>query len=175
MNTEPFIQRYFVEGLAHASYLIGVGGVAAVVDPKRDVDDYIADARRLGCQIIAILETHSHADFVSGHLELAQRTGAPIYISRHAVATYPHRDMVDGEVTVCDLRSELRGGRPPLVVDVRSASEWQAGHIAEARHAALPTLPGALGNLPRDTAMAVICNGGYRSSMAASVRGHKMP
>ena len=68
-----------------------------------------------------------------------------------------------------DLRAELRNGHPPLVLDVRSPAEWQGGHIAEARHAPLTTLPGALGDLPRDTAMAVICNSGYRSSLAASL------
>src|SRR5580658_8493292 len=98
MNSALLIQRYFVEGLAHASYLLGAGGLAAVVDPKRDVDDYIADAQRLGLRIIAILETHPHADFVSGHLELAHRTGAPIYISRLAEALYPHRGVADGDV-----------------------------------------------------------------------------
>jgi glyoxylase-like metal-dependent hydrolase (beta-lactamase superfamily II)/rhodanese-related sulfurtransferase len=93
-----FEQRFYIEGLAHASYLIGSDGQAAVIDPKRDVDDYIQTAAREKLKIVAILETHPHADFVSGHLELSQRTGAPIYVSHVAPATYPHTAARDGEV-----------------------------------------------------------------------------
>ncbi len=93
-----FEKRFFVEGLAHASYLIGDGGEAAVVDPKRDVDDYIETAEREKLKIVAILETHPHADFVSGHLELAQRTGAAICVSHRAPATYPHTAARHGQV-----------------------------------------------------------------------------
>lgn len=92
-----FERRFYVEGLAHASYLIGDSGQAAVIDPKRDVDDYIECAKREGLKIVAIFETHPHADFVSGHLELAQRTGAPIYISHRAPASYPRSPMRDRE------------------------------------------------------------------------------
>ena len=91
-----FERRFFVEGLAHASYLIGDSGQAAVIDPKRDVDDYLETAEREKLKIVAIFETHPHADFVSGHLELAKRTGAAIYISHRAPATYPHRPCVTG-------------------------------------------------------------------------------
>src|SRR6266550_971242 len=91
-------KRFFVEGLAHASYMIGDGGEAAVIDPKRDVDEYIETAARENLKIVAILETHPHADFVSGHLELPQRTGATIYISHRAPATYPHMAAHDGQV-----------------------------------------------------------------------------
>src|SRR5580658_1487944 len=93
-----FERRFFIEGLAHASYLIGDSGEAAVIDPKRDVDDYLETAEREKLKIVAILETHPHADFVSGHLELAQRTGAAIYISAHAPATYPHTAARDGQM-----------------------------------------------------------------------------
>src|SRR5215212_4333470 len=92
-----FIERFYVEGLAHASYLFGADGKAAVVDPKRDVDDYLAAAERHGAKIVAIFETHPHADFVSGHWELAQRTGATIYISGKAPAQYPHHGLKHGE------------------------------------------------------------------------------
>jgi len=57
-----YLQRYFVDGLAHASYLFGADGEAAVVDPKRDVDDYLADAGRAGLKITALFNTHPHAD-----------------------------------------------------------------------------------------------------------------
>src|SRR5882762_8752231 len=91
-------KRFFVEGLAHASYMFGAAGEAAVVDPKRDIEDYIETAAREKLRIVAILETHPHADFVSGHLELAQRTGAKIYVSHLAPATYEREAVRDGEV-----------------------------------------------------------------------------
>ncbi len=90
-------KRFYLEGLAHASYLIGAGGEAAVVDPRRDVDEYLAVAQAEGMTIVAILETHPHADFVSGHLELAKRTGAKIYVSHLAPATYEHVPARDGD------------------------------------------------------------------------------
>ena len=91
------LKRYFVEGLAHASYLVGAGGEAAVVDPKRDVDDYIADAEHEGLKITAILNTHPHADFASGFPELAARTGAKIYTSHCAPVKYNRVAARDGE------------------------------------------------------------------------------
>src|SRR5437773_1392221 len=93
-----FDQRFFVEGLAHASYLVGAGGEAAVVDPKRDVDDYLEAAQREKLKIVAVLETHPHADFVSGHVELAQRTGAKIYLSHLAPARFNRVPVRDGDV-----------------------------------------------------------------------------
>src|SRR2546423_7044619 len=91
------LQRFFVEGLAHASYLFGDDGVAAVVDPKRDVEDYIDAAERAGLRITAILNSHPHADFASGFRELAERTGARIYVSHLAPATYEHVAAKDGD------------------------------------------------------------------------------
>jgi hydroxyacylglutathione hydrolase len=93
-----FEKRFYVEGLAHASYLIGAGGEAAVIDPKRDVDDYIDTAAHEKLKIVAILETHPHADFVSGHVELAERTGAKIYVSHLAPAKYNRVPVRDGDV-----------------------------------------------------------------------------
>jgi hydroxyacylglutathione hydrolase len=93
-----FEKRFYVEGLAHASYLFGDGGEAAVVDPKRDIDDYLEAAQAAGLKIVAILNTHPHADFVSGHLELAQRTGARIYVSHRAPVSYAHVDVRDGDI-----------------------------------------------------------------------------
>ena len=74
-----FLEQFFVSGLAHSSYLIGSDGVCAIIDPRRDVDIYINKARTLGLSITHTIETHLHADFVSGHLDLAQLTGAKIY------------------------------------------------------------------------------------------------
>jgi len=91
------LKRYFIEGLAHASYLIGADGEAAVVDPKRDVDDYIADAESQGLRIVAILNSHPHADFASGFVELAARTGAKIYTSHRAPVTHDRVPARDGQ------------------------------------------------------------------------------
>jgi glyoxylase-like metal-dependent hydrolase (beta-lactamase superfamily II)/rhodanese-related sulfurtransferase len=93
-----FEKRFYVEGLAHASYLIGADGEAAVIDPKRDVEDYIETAAREKLRIVAVLETHPHADFVSGHVELAQRTGAKIYVSHLAPAKYERVPVSDGGI-----------------------------------------------------------------------------
>ena len=75
-----FFQQYYLDCLSHASYMIGdpVSGKAVVVDPQRDVSGYMDDARAHGLTITHIIETHFHADFLSGHLELAAQTGAPI-------------------------------------------------------------------------------------------------
>lgn len=93
-----FEKRFYVEGLAHASYFIGDGGEAAVIDPKRDVDDYLETAQRENLKIVAVFETHPHADFVSGHVELAQRTGAAIYVSHLAPAQYKRSVLRDGDI-----------------------------------------------------------------------------
>src|SRR5580704_877154 len=95
---EPVIvENFFLGCLAHASYLIGSEGVAAVIDPQRDVDIYIDAAREKGLKIGHIVETHLHADFVSGHQELAERTGATIYLGVGSGATFPHRSVGDGD------------------------------------------------------------------------------
>jgi hydroxyacylglutathione hydrolase len=93
-----FEKRFYVEGLAHASYLIGDSGDAAVIDPRRDITEYLETAEREQLKIVAIFETHPHADFVSGHVELAQRTMAPIHISHLAPASYERKPVHDGDV-----------------------------------------------------------------------------
>ena len=92
-----FLKRFFVEGLAHASYLFGADGEAAVVDPKRDIEDYLEAAKREGLKVVAIFNSHPHADFASGFRELAQRTGAKVYVSYRAPANYEHEDGTDGQ------------------------------------------------------------------------------
>ena len=91
-------EQIYLGCLAQASYLIGSRGDAAVVDPRRDVDDYITAARRHGLTIRYVIETHLHADFVSGHAELAARTGASIVIGAEANAEFPHLPVSDGDV-----------------------------------------------------------------------------
>ena len=91
------IEHFFLGCLAHASYLVSSEGVAAVIDPQRDVDIYIDAARQKGLKIEHIVETHLHADFVSGHHELAERTGGRIYLGDGSGATFPHTVVKDGD------------------------------------------------------------------------------
>jgi hydroxyacylglutathione hydrolase len=92
-----YFEQFYLTCLAHASYMIGSGGEAAVVDPQRDVDIYLKAAEEQGLKIRHIFETHLHADFVSGHKELATRTGATIYIGAEAKAGFPHVALHDGD------------------------------------------------------------------------------
>src|SRR5690349_20933704 len=92
-----YFKQYYLGCLAHGSYVVGDGGEAAVVDPRRDVDEYLADCAAAGLTIKYILETHLHADFVSGHIELARRTGATICLGHRAGAGFAHRAMHDGD------------------------------------------------------------------------------
>ncbi|HKD05502.1 MAG TPA: rhodanese-like domain-containing protein [Bryobacteraceae bacterium] len=84
------VERFYLGCLAHASYLIASEGVAAVIDPQRDVEIYLEAAAAHNCRIEHIIETHLHADFVSGHHELADRTGARIYLGEGSGAEFPH-------------------------------------------------------------------------------------
>jgi len=93
------LKQYYLGCLAHASYLVAdeEAGVAAVVDPQRDVDDYVADAEALGVRIEHVLLTHLHADFLAGHLELRDRVGARIYLGARAEAEYEFTPLADGD------------------------------------------------------------------------------
>ncbi|HJW91964.1 MAG TPA: MBL fold metallo-hydrolase [Anaerolineales bacterium] len=95
-----YTQQFFVEGLACASYLVGCEshGVAAIVDPDRDTRKYIDAAQARGLNITHIIETHLHADHVSGNTDLAQRTGADIYIHEQAMAEFPHIPLKEGQM-----------------------------------------------------------------------------
>ncbi|MDQ3743353.1 MAG: MBL fold metallo-hydrolase [Acidobacteriota bacterium] len=92
-----YFKQFYLGCLAHASYLVGSEGEAAVVDPQRDVGQYVAEAEGHGLKIKYVVETHLHADFVSGHRELAARTGAEIVFSAEAGARFPHRAVRDGD------------------------------------------------------------------------------
>ncbi|MDN4520791.1 MBL fold metallo-hydrolase [Mycolicibacterium austroafricanum] len=93
-----FIQ-YYLDCLSHASYLIAdeTTGRAVVVDPQRDVAEYLADAKEFGYTIELVIETHFHADFLSGHLELAKATGAKIVYSAVAETEFESMGVADGE------------------------------------------------------------------------------
>ncbi|UXA13499.1 MBL fold metallo-hydrolase [Mycobacterium sp. SMC-8] len=93
-----FIQ-YYLDCLSHASYLIAdeTTGRAVVVDPQRDVAEYLSDAEEFGYTIELVIETHFHADFLSGHLELAKATGAKIVYSSVAQTEFDSMGVADGE------------------------------------------------------------------------------
>ena len=92
-------KQFYLNCLAHASYLIGDEGTrtAAIVDPQRDVGLYLEEAERHGLQIRHVFLTHFHADFIAGHLELRDRAGASIYLGAKARAEYPFTPMADGD------------------------------------------------------------------------------
>ncbi|HTK64809.1 MAG TPA: MBL fold metallo-hydrolase [Pseudonocardia sp.] len=94
-----YFTQYYLDCLSQASYMIADERTrrAVVVDPRRDVSEYLTDARAHGLTIEAVINTHFHADFLAGHLELAEATGAWIGYGQRAEADYPIRKLVDGE------------------------------------------------------------------------------
>jgi len=114
-----YFEQFYLTCLSHASYMIGSEGEAAVVDPQRDVDIYLKAATEQDLKIAHIFETHLHADFVSGHKELAARTGAKIYIGARARAQFPHAPLTDGfEIKIGAVRAralETPGHTPESV------------------------------------------------------------
>ncbi len=138
------LKQFYLNCLAHASYLIGdeQTHTAAVVDPQRDVDQYLAFAAEHGLRIAHVFLTHFHADFVAGHLELRDRAGAAIYLGAAAKAEYAFTPLRDGDVV--DLgRVRLQALETPghtaesislVVYDARSQRHRAAGR-ADRRHA----------------------------------------
>lgn len=104
------LEQYYLECLSHASYLIGdqSTGRAIVVDPRRDIAEYLDDAAKYGLIIEGVVNTHFHADFVSGHLELVDATGAWIGFGEAAETDYPIRRLRDGErLSLGDVELEI--------------------------------------------------------------------
>jgi rhodanese-related sulfurtransferase/glyoxylase-like metal-dependent hydrolase (beta-lactamase superfamily II) len=93
------LKQYYLGCLAHASYLLGdeASSTAVIVDPQRDIQQYLADTEKFGLQIRRVFLTHFHADFVAGHLELRDRCGATIHLGSRAQAEYPFVAMKDGD------------------------------------------------------------------------------
>jgi len=126
-----YFQQFYLTCLAQASYLIGSEGEAVVVDPQRDVDLYLDEAKAQGLEIKHVIETHLHADFVSGHRELALRIGAKIYLGAAAGAKFDHVAVHDGdELAVGKLRLrflETPGHTPEsiciLLTDTETATD----------------------------------------------------
>ncbi len=132
-----YIEQFFVDGLGCASYLIGceAQGVAAVVDPERDVRPYIEAVAKRGLKITHVIETHLHADHVSGNSELAARTGAQIYLHEVAHAAFAHQPLKNDDVIELGkvrIAVTLTPGHTPesitlLVSDTTRAEEpWMA-------------------------------------------------
>jgi hydroxyacylglutathione hydrolase len=128
-----YFKQFYLGCLAHASYLIGSGGEAAVVDPQRDVEQYIKEAEAEGLKIKYVIETHLHADFVSGHRELSERTGAMIVFGRKAGAAFDYAPAKDGDefrIGKVILRVLETPGHTPesisiLVIDTESPNQPQ--------------------------------------------------
>jgi hydroxyacylglutathione hydrolase len=93
------LKQYYLGCLAHASYLLGdeASSTAIIVDPQRDIEQYVADAERWGLKIRHVFLTHFHADFIAGHLELRDRCGATIYLGSRGKAEYAFVPMADGD------------------------------------------------------------------------------
>jgi hydroxyacylglutathione hydrolase len=117
-----FVQ-YYLDCLSQASYLIGdeTSGLAAVADPRRDISEYLDDAEAAGLTIAYIIETHLHADFLSGHLELAEATGATVIYGEAADVQFSHRKVKDGErISLGEVELEFRAtpGHTPESISV---------------------------------------------------------
>ncbi|GGA78710.1 MBL fold hydrolase [Edaphobacter acidisoli] len=176
-----FLKQYYLGCLAHASYLIAdeASGTAVVVDPQRDVQQYLDDAERVGAKIRYVFLTHFHADFLAGHLELRDRCGAEIRLGAQAKAEYRFVAMKDDDalefggvrlqvletpghtiesisILVFDLTKDndkpyavLTGdtlfigdvGRPDLRASLGWTAEELGGHLYESLHGKLMTLP----------------------------------
>ncbi len=132
-----YMQQFFIDGLGCASYLVACesAGVAAVIDPDRDIQKYLATAQSRGLQITHIIETHLHADHVSGNSDLAEQTGAAIYVHEAAQAEFAHKTLTGGDVIALgNVRLQVvhTPGHTPesitlLVADTtRSEAPWMA-------------------------------------------------
>lgn len=132
-----YVEQFFIDGLGCASYLVGCegAGTAVVIDPDRDVQKYLDSARQHGMEITHIIETHLHADHVSGNTELAARTGADIYVHEAAEAQFAHKKLTGGDtVTLGNVELQVRftpghtlESITLLVVDKTRADEpWMA-------------------------------------------------
>jgi hydroxyacylglutathione hydrolase len=111
------IHQFFVPGIAHSSYLVAGNRSCAVIDPERDISRYLATAQQMGLRITHVLATHLHADFISGHRELADATGARIHAPRSAECGFPYVPLAEGDQVALD--------------DIRFSVIETAGHTPE--------------------------------------------
>ncbi|GAA4429472.1 rhodanese-like domain-containing protein [Pontibacter saemangeumensis] len=125
------VQRFYDEGLAHASYAVLSDKQVALVDPARDPQPYVDFAERHGARVVAVVETHLHADFVSGHLEIHGTTSTPVYISKLAAASYPHIAFDQGDeikVGKVKLQALSTPGHSPDGISVLVTDEQGEAH-----------------------------------------------
>jgi len=150
-----YFKQFYLKCLAHASYLIGSEGEAIVVDPQRDIEQYIEEALKNNLKIKYIIETHLHADFVSGHLELAKMTGASIYISKKANAQFEYVPVTDNtkiqlgqiEITFLETPGHTPEGISVLLTDKnkKEASKLLTGDTLFIGEVGRPDLVGSKG------------------------------
>lgn len=93
-----YIKQLYTDCISEAAYYIESNGEAVIIDPLRDIEDYILLAKQRNCVIKYIFETHFHADFVSGHLDLSKKTGAPIIFGPETFTNFPVQIAKDGEI-----------------------------------------------------------------------------
>lgn len=155
-----YFKQFYLGCLAHASYLIGSDGEAVVIDPQRDVKQYLDEAAAQGLNIKYVIETHLHADFVSGHRELAKRSGAEIVFGWKAGAQFPHYAAKDGdELQVGGLRLrvlETPGHTPEsicvLVIENGAPVKVLTGDTLFIGDVGRPDLVGSKGHTPEQMA-----------------------
>lgn len=168
-----FFKQFYLGCLAHASYLIGSKGLACVVDPQRDIQEYLRIAQREGLTVKYIIETHVHADFVSGHKELAQATGAQIIFGSKAKLEFEHKAVKDNETitlgdleltfletpghtpeSICILVKDLAAGEIEAEVDTTSSASMKllTGDTLFIGDVGRPDLVAAYGIGPEDMA-----------------------
>src|SRR5437867_6858714 len=155
-----YFKQFYLGCLAHASYLIGSDGEAVVVDPQRDVDQYVQEAGAQNLKIKYIIESHLHADFISCHRELAARTGAEIVFGQKAGAKFSHRPVKDGDELIIGrvkLRIMETPGHTPesicvLVIDTEFSDQPRkvlTGDTLFIGDVGRPDLAGAKGYTPQ--------------------------
>ena len=137
-----FFQRFYNENIAQASFLIGcsANGEAIVVDPNRDVAQYIHAAEREGLRIVAVTETHIHADYVSGSRELANLTGAKLYLSKEGGPDWQYAYALEAQATL------IGDGDSIQIGNVRLQAVHTPGHTPE--HLSFLVIDGAATSEP---------------------------
>jgi glyoxylase-like metal-dependent hydrolase (beta-lactamase superfamily II) len=125
-------KQFYLGCLAHASYYIGSENEAAIIDPQRDIQQYLDEAEANGQKIKYIIETHSHADFVSGHIELAEKTGAEIVFGERANTAFSTTKVKDGEtlnVGKINLKFLETPGHTPESICILAKSEGETDKL----------------------------------------------
>ena len=133
------LKQFYLNCLAHASYVIGdeEAGIAAVIDPQRDIDRYVTFASDHGLRIAHVFLTHLHADFIAGHLEVRDRTGATIYLGAAASAEYAFQPLHDGDAVEFGRTRLVALETPGHTPESISLLVYNLADNAEAPHAVL--------------------------------------